>query len=417
MANSISLNCERNTFIWNMIGGGCNSITSFLLLLFVTRILGSNDGGIFSFSFATAQLMLTIGKFGVRAYQATDVQMEIPYTDYLISRMITGFLMMFFSGIYVLVNGYTGEKSYIILCVCFIKLADAIEDVFHGELQRIGRLDVAGKLLTVRNMATIVVFGVSLILTKHLFYTCLITAMISIVFCFCINIYFTQKYGKIKWEADKHKILQLFLDCLPLFIGAFLSLYIYNSPKNAIDQYLSYEYQTYYSILFMPAFVINLFSEFVFKPLLTNLALLWEKVEISSFLNLVFRLLGLVLGLTILAMMGAYFIGIPVLSFIYGIELQTYRVELLVLMCGGGFGAAVYLLNNVLTSMRKQNAILAGYVLIAMVISMISPILVEKLNIYGASLSYLISIAGLFIFFFIVFITNSFLKMRRAVKK
>lgn len=405
----------RKTFVWNMIGGFCNSVTSFLLLLFVTRILGSNEGGIFSFAFATAQLMLTIGKFGVRAYQATDVQTKISYTDYLVFRIITGLLMILFSGIYVLWNGYSGQKLYIILCVCLIKLADAVEDVFHGELQRIGKLDVAGKLLTIRNITTILIFLICLLFTKQLFNTCLITAIISIVFCLVINVYYTQKYSRIRCVPCKHSIVQLFWDCLPLFVGAFLSLYIYNSPKNAIDHYLSYEYQTYYSILFMPAFVINLFSEFVFKPLLTNLALLWENVKVETFLKLVFRLLGLVLGLTIIAMLGAYFVGVPILSFVYGVELYPYQGDLLLLMCGGGFGAAVYLLNNVLTSMRKQNAILIGYALFAIFIGNISPIFVKKFYIRGAAISYLLSIAGLFTFFFIVLIVNSLLKMKNRM--
>ena len=40
--------------------------------------------------------------------------------------------------------------------------------------------------------------------------------------------------------------------------GAFLFNYLANAPKYAIDANLSEEYQTIFSILFMPIFVINI---------------------------------------------------------------------------------------------------------------------------------------------------------------
>ena len=61
-------------------------------------------------------------------------------------------------------------------------------------------------------------------------------------------------------------------ECMPLFIGSYLTLYVGNAPKYAIDDFLELKYQTYYGILYMPSFVINLLSGFVFKPLLVDLS-------------------------------------------------------------------------------------------------------------------------------------------------
>lgn len=400
--NTVFQKNGKQTFFWNMAGGFCNSITSFLLLLFVTRILGSDEAGIFSFAFATAQLMLTIGKFGMRAYQATDVNEIIGFPSYLVSRMISCLLMLAASWIYIIWNGYEGRKLWIILLVCLIKIPDAVEDVFHGELQRIGKLDLAGKLLTLRNVLTIFVFTATLILSRDLQTTCFTAAFFSIVVTLWLNLWYTSRWSKISIHGNAQQLKGLFAGCLPLFVASFLSLYIYNAPKNAIDSLLAYEYQTYYSILFMPAFVINLFSEFAFKPVLTNLAVSWDKKDIQSFSKSVFTLLGLIVVLTIVVILGASILGIPVLSLVYGVDLSPYKTELLVLLSGGGFGAGAYFLYNVLTSMRKQGIILTGYATVAILVTVLSPKLVEQYHMFGAAMSYFCSIMALFLFFFIM---------------
>ena len=64
---------EQKSFLWNIIGSAVSAASSFVLLLCVTRTVGASEGGIFSLAFATSQILLTIGKFGVRAFQASEI--------------------------------------------------------------------------------------------------------------------------------------------------------------------------------------------------------------------------------------------------------------------------------------------------------------------------------------------------------
>lgn len=73
-----------------------------------------------------------------------------------------------------------------------------------------------------------------------------------------------------------------------MFIGTFLSLLLYNVPKYAMANVLTDEYQTYYSILFMPSFVITLMCEFVFKPTITTIAQLWWENDLKNSLCMFF---------------------------------------------------------------------------------------------------------------------------------
>ena len=386
-------------FAWNTIGTMCNAGSAFILLIFVTRICGSYDAGIFALAFANAQLMLTIGRYGMRAYQATDIKSSIHFSTYFISRLITCILMLIISITYIIWSGYSIEKGAIIFSICIIKMVDALEDVFHGLFQQNGRIDIAGQLLTIRNLITMIVFVSMLMVTGNLLVTCAVTGIISIMVCLLLNIPSTKKMGKFKIKLAKRELITLFISCSPLFIGSFLSLYIYNVPKYMIDRFLPSEIQTYYSILFMPAFAINMFSEFIFKPLLTDIAIKWNQNQIKEFINYVLRLFMGIVFITMVVVGLGLSIGNQVLSLIYGVDLMRYRNELILLLCGGGFAACVYLLYNVLTAMRQQFSLLVGYTFVALLISFVTPILVRNYNIMGASIACFLSSLLLFIIF------------------
>ncbi|WMJ89688.1 lipopolysaccharide biosynthesis protein [Anaerocolumna sp. MB42-C2] len=408
----IKITRNASKFIWNTMGIMCNAGTSFLLLIFVTRICGDFNAGIFALGFANAQLMLTIGRYGMRVYQATDMKGSVKFSTYYLSRILTCALMLIISIVYVIWSGYTFMKAAIVFSICIIKMADALEDVFHGLFQQNGRIDIAGKYLTARNLITLCAFIILLVITKDLLLTCIITGLLSVAACFVINVPTAKKITDVKLELNKKELITLFINCFPLFIGSFLALYINNIPKYMIDRYLTEEIQAFFNILFMPAFVINLFSEFIFKPLLTDIAIKWEQNQIKNFVFYIFRLMMGILVITVVVVATGYLIGIDVLTFVYGVDLMKYRNELILLLISGGFGACVYLLFHVLTAMRKQVILLAGYAAASVITTVISPVLVQKYNIFGASVVCFISSIILFLIFLSVLVLTVINKVK-----
>ncbi len=400
----IKITRNASKFIWNTMGIMCNAGTSFLLLIFVTRICGDFNAGIFALGFANAQLMLTIGRYGMRVYQATDMKGSVRFSTYYLSRILTCACMLIISLIYIFWSGYTFTKAAIVFSICIIKMADALEDVFHGLFQQNGRIDVAGKYLTARNLITLLAFIILLVITKDLLLTCVISGLLSIAACFIINVPTAKKMTDVKLELNKKELVTLFISCFPLFIGSFLALYINNIPKYMIDRYLTEEIQAFFNILFMPAFVINLFSEFIFKPLLTDIAIKWEQNQVKSFVFYIIRLMLGILIITVIVVVAGYFVGIDVLTFVYGVDLLKYRNELILLLISGGFGADVFLLFHVLTAMRRQVILLVGYTVASIIITAISPVLVQNYNIFGASIICFISSIILFLIFLSVLV-------------
>lgn len=396
-------NIQKNSYLWNMIGGLLNAGQSVLILMVITRVAGIDDAGIFTIAYASANLFLTIGNYGMRSYQVTDVNHRFSFGDYLGSRITTSIIMIAVSIAYVLYgiafNSYSHDKALIVFVICLLKVIDAAEDVFSGYYQQQGRLDVGARIMTVRLFATIVVLCGSMVITKDLLVSSIITtivcALISVIFNICIYKEFIN--DRIVFSA--RRISKLLIDCIGPFLAAFLAFYVGNAPKYAIDSYLPQDIQAYYGFIAMPVFVVGLLNNFLYQPILTSLANDWVEQRRKQFVMRVCKQILIIFGITAVTLIGAYLLGIPVLSILYSADLTPYKNELLILLLGGGMLAVVGFINIVLTILRHQRDLIWGYIFIAIMAYILSPIFVKQWNITGASWIYTILISALALIF------------------
>ena len=384
-----------------MIGSSCYSISSFLYLLVTTRILGTYAAGFFSLSYATAQLLLSVGRFGMRTFQATDLEAEYSFREYKVSRIISCGLMLLMGVIYSIVS-FSGTYIIISIFVIVMKMIDAVEDVYHGNLQQNYNVELMGKLLAARNIYSALSYIIALMWWKDLGYACVFCATTSLLLCLYINIYFTSKYNysltggnSLRWD----RLYILMKRCLPIFGGTFLSLLLYNIPKYAMSNILTDDYQAVYSILFMPSFVILMMCEFVFKPTITTIASLWFADDIKRFCKYVIRIMLVIFGFSVGIVIGGDLLGRRLLEIIYGVELFEYRIDFIILLVGGGICSAVYMIYNILIAIRRGNCILVVYGITSVITALISHRMVSKMLITGAALNYLFSCTLLLLLF------------------
>ena len=397
---------DRDSFVWNMAGSMLLAFQSVIMLMVLTRVLGLADAGIFTLAYANANLFLTIGKYGMRNFQVSDVNGQFTFYEYLMSRIFTVSLMIAVSIVFVVYvgnkNGYSMEKSLIIIWMSLFKVVDAFEDVFHGLYQQRGRLDIAGKAMTLRLGTTILFFLTGLLILKNL--------LIVLIFITCFTgillVVFTRwSYKLFERAVEKrysfYNVLGIIKICFPLFLGSFLSFYIGNAPKYAIDGVLNDELQACYGFIAMPVFVIGLLNNFVFNPMIYKMSVLWDKGKKNEFLKKFIIQVMIVIGITLVCIVGAYLVGIPILSFLYNTDLSLYKYELLILLLGGGFLALSGLFVTVITIIRFQNSLMFGYIIVSILAYTLSKIAVEQYSIRGAAGLYAILTAALCFLFFI----------------
>ena len=166
-------------------------------------------------------------------------------------------------------------------------------------------------------------------------------------------------------------------------------IYITNSPKYSIERYLSDDIQACFGFVSMPVFVIELLNNFLYQPKLVEIAMAWEKGELKTFRKYIFRQSTMLLILTGICELGAYFLGIPVLSAVYAVDLTSYKWILLLLLLGGGGLAFVGFFAVLLTVMRKQHWMMICYIIVAAAALFLMPYSVSNSGVWGGTIVFL----------------------------
>lgn len=396
------LSQTKRDYIWNTAAGLINAAEAVVMSMIVTRITGLADAGMLTIAFAIGNLMMTVGKFGVRNFQVTDIENKFSFSVYLKTRMFTVLLMIaavfgYLAYAFIALQ-YSPDKIAIIGMICMIYAVEALEDVFWGYYQRRNRMDAGAKMFCVRWLGILIAFPVSLWLSRNLGFTLLICLIVSLIL---LGLMLGFSYGKICGEEDRKmgQVLrngslretgQLLRTVFSLFGITFLSFYVNNAPKYAIDACLSEEIQACYGFVAMPVFVVGLLNTFVYQPTLLPMAVKWENGQYRIFIHRVLKQLAVVGTLSVICMAGAYMFGIPALSWLYHTELSAYKRELMILMAAGGFLAVSGYLSVVLTIMRRQKDLLWPYGLVALIAAGGLRGIVSRYDTIGAAVSYLL---------------------------
>ena len=143
---------------------------------------------------------------------------------------------------------------------------------------------MAGKALLFRNTLAIIVFGIFDIITKNIYISFSAMLLTNILVIFIYDFRLT----KIKREDLKlryENVKTIVKECMPLGISTLVSMYVINAVKYAIDMYGDNTMQTYFNVLYMPTFVINLVSIFIMKPFLKPFGEYWNQGEYKKFIK------------------------------------------------------------------------------------------------------------------------------------
>lgn len=382
---------KRNS-LWYSIGTFTFAVSSVLLLLVVTRLQGPEAAGVFSIGWAVCQLMYTVGLFGTRNFQVADIDNRYDDAVYFRSKIFTIVSMLAGCIIYSFVLRLSLEKTLVSFLLTLLMGAETIGDVLAGFLQKRERLDLSGKSYFFRILSYDLLFFVLLLLTGNLVLAIGAACLLSTIWLLTIDYGWVKMIGYTPFTGNYKMTLQLLKECFPIFFSAFLTNYIVNIPKNSIELYLTTKMQSIYNILFMPSAIITLFMSFVLVPMYTMISESWSKKDLVNFRKIIYRILGMIIGLTVLFAVAGYFMGIPILSWVYKVELSAFRPQFTLLILGGGINSLATFLVYLLTVFKKQRLLIYAYLLTALAATITSNTLVRESGITGAAVIYLIAV-------------------------
>lgn len=398
-----SKNPEKRDIIWNMAGSFLYAFASMVLSIAVVQIAGEDAGGIFTFAFTTfGQHMFMMAYFGIRPFQITDTGGKYSFGDYLGLRLLTCGAAVLTGMGYVFLNGYSFEKAAVVFLMVVYKVIDALADAYEAEFQRGGRLYLTGKSNAFRTILSVGVFLASLAYTKDLAAASLWAVGAQAAGFLVFDVLVIRELPNVEWRSAKGKKRELFAETILLFCSAVLDFYIFSASKYAIEGCMADRDMAVFGAIFMPTSIINLVAGFVIRPYLTKMSFTWEMGRTRRFLKIQKRIALIIAALTVLAVGGAWILGIPVLSLLYPnlrTGLSQCRPALVLIIFGGALNAYMNLFYYSLVIMKKQKYIFGVYGLVSLMAVLVSTPFVRWGGIFGGALAYVVLTGALMVLF------------------
>lgn len=378
-------------YVWNTIGVGLWGMVFPVLTIVVTQLAGAEQAGMFSLAFVTALLLMFVGNYGVRNFQASDLDEEYSFADYQANRVLTVVIMLVAGITYCKFRGYTDQMWLMSLGVYLYKAVDALADVYEGRLQQMDKLYLAGISQAFRSAAALIGFSLALLITRNVGVSSIVMAVIAALTFVVLTFPLAQLETPKSRSANAKRVIALLKQCFPLFVALFMYNLIDNMPKFVMEGALSYDNQLYYNALYFPAHAILLTSGFIYKPMLLKMANAWaDPAKRKKFDLIIVVMFVIIVGITVVVAGAMSWFGLAVMSFLYGIDFEQYRGLCFVMLAAGGVTAGIEFLYQVITVLRRQRAVTKLY-LITFGFSLFVPVLlVNFTGLPGAVIGYLI---------------------------
>ena len=400
-AQLVSANLRRN-FIWNIIGSTTSAFISLFLMMVVTRLNSIDDAGIFSFAFSTAMIFYVIGIYSGRTFQVTDKNHKTTDSDYFSLRFLTCIAMLIFGIIFCLIRGYSGDKLIVIMSLIAFRMLEALSECIYAVIQKQNRLYQVGQSMFIKAVFSLVGFTVIDYFTRNITLSCTVIILANLL---TIIFFDLPRLAKTGFHFEKFRSAKVwYLLKIGFFTFGFslLNLYIINAARYALDSSASDSAQTIYGIVAMPATVLTLVGQYLIQPFLTNFKKFFA-TDTHAFQWLTIKLCLALFGVGVVCLLAAWLLGLPVLELLYAIELDGNLTSLLLIIVGGIFSALVLVISTALVTMRRTSSQFWIYCIASVIALFVSRYLVFNGGVFGACLSYMLSMILLFAMYVGVF--------------
>ena len=406
-------NIERKNAIYNAVGATLSAFTSLVFAIIANRINGANDAGIFSIAFATAFMLYIVGVYEGRVFQVTDISKKYTDTDYLFHRVITCVILVAVSVIFVFVRGYDFLKAATVVALCGFKALEAFSECLYAMIQKKGYLYQVGISMGAKAILGTILFLIINLLTHNILCASIGIVIANVLVIVFYDFFKIKKIGISKSKFNLKKNKGIFIEGFFTFLITFLSAYLINAPRYAIDDLNNEVLQNIMGIIIMPGTFMGLMAQYVIHPKLNTIT---KSIEIKDKPTLVKTLNRIILTLLVLGglvILAAYFLEAPILGMIYGVDLAPYFEPMMIVILGSVGYALSIVISYILIAYRATlfQAITYGVISIAAFFG--STYMVEQYSIRGAALTYQISMAVLSTTFFIYV----YIKTRKIMRK
>lgn len=383
---------QIKNYIWNMISGLVNASEAIVIVSFVSWKFDMIYAGIMTIAFTLANIFMQIGGIGIRPYQVANYRIISFRSFFRFRAAVVGVMLaavIVYDLFFLSVGTYTPQKCVIIALVCLWYVAEAFEEIFSSQLHAAGKLYIGKIMFTVRWLCIMTAFIVTSFVTDNIIAACAASLIVSITVLAIMMTVFDLRLLFVS-DGKDNSIRDMAKLNFSVIILGILFMFLSLLPKYMTDFILDPESVAIYGYLFMPVFALDLISGFLYQPKLPEFSEKLISGQIGKIRQMIKSQILTIAALSIFASIGAYLLGVPVLSVIYHTDLSPYRAVLVIHMISGGLIAVGAFLSTILILDSRQTLSARIHAIFIPLSIITYYILIKIYGISGAAYAYFI---------------------------
>ena len=347
----MNTNVQFRKLIWNFLGTTINACMSLVYQVIVTRINGLEATGSFSVCFAFSLLVYTFVNLGSRVYEVADKDGNDD-TYFTLKWVAAGFSLLF-TFFYISISGYNEEKAILLVLLLLVRVVESFSDTIYAIWQKAERLDLVGISYVLKNCASIVIFA----LVDFLTHSVIISTLGMIAGTWFVYIIFDYRnvkvFHRLRFNRSRKDCVDLSTKIFYFIAFNFVAMLISNLPKIIADFRYTESQMGYFSILIMFPTFLTLLGQLLVQSFLTNVTALYRENKLAELNKMSFGMAGIMLAIGVFLCLCVYFIGAPILKFVYALDFEAYKLAMVIAIGIGITNALVYIVSAILTVMEK----------------------------------------------------------------
>src|SRR5574344_515874 len=288
ISNFIEPNYKKDAIV-NTIANIAYLFALWLMTLLTPRIGNFNDAAIFTLALSVANICTAVATYNINIFYSSDIEHKYSDAHYLSFGVTTTFISLVLSVILCFAFGYTAETFWCVVLYYLFKCAENISLVLYVTMQRAGKLYVAGYSLLGKTVVCLLIFVLTLVLSKNLVLTFGILAAVAFAYMIFVDFTLTRHFSKNALSVNKtiYKMaMTLFLAALPVFIYGLSFATIPSFPRIVFGQFFSETEVGYFGTMSSICVLIQAAINALITPFIPKFAYCYEKKDSKGFAKL-----------------------------------------------------------------------------------------------------------------------------------
>lgn len=380
--------------IQNIVGTFIYLFSIWLMTLVTVRVSNFYDAGILSLAITITNVFYVISCYGMRSFQVSDIIGEYSDQQYNNSRLITAIAGFTISLLFTIYLGYENSVFLAINLYMLFKSSEAFADVFYGIFQKNNRFDFISISLSAKGILGFTVYFCTLYFAKSLnlaLALLFITSFASVIIYDLPRVKATVSPVFNFEKSNINATLLLLKSTVLLMISLIIPQVLISIPRIYYEKHFSTELFGIFSSLSAPTIVIPTFVASALLPFLPQLAKYYNKGQKKETILTFSGFIGMTVIIGIVAEIGAYLWGTPVLEIMYGKGVLPYSEIFGSIILVTTLSAIIMCLNFFYVIARKLTPLNIMLFIGCIVCYLISPPLIDRYGMYGITHALIIS--------------------------